>query len=283
MSIRPVRTLTRALLLSAALAGTAAAQEAADTVVATVNGDPIYRSEVVEAIAALPPQYQQVPVEVLIPAIAEQVAIGRVIVAQAEAAGIDDDPDVLGRLALARTNILQEVWLQTQVDEQMTEEAVADAYQTFLGANPAEEEISARHILVETEEDAIDLIGQLDDGADFGTLAREHSIGPSGAAGGDLGWFRQGQMVQPFGDAAFALEVGTYTAEPVQTQFGWHVIILDDRRMADPPALEDVRGELEGQLAQQFMQELIEQIRAGADIQLVDADATDAETSAPTP
>ena len=217
----------------------------------------------------------------LIPAIAEQVAIGRLIEREAEAAGLGDDPDVLRRLALARTNVLQQAWIDSQVAERMTEEAVAAAYGEFLEANPPEEEVNARHILVETEDEAAALIEALDDGADFGTLAREHSIGPSGAAGGELGWFRRGQMVEPFGEVAFALTPDAYTPEPVETQFGWHVIVLDDRRLVEPPPLDEMREQLETQLTQGFIQAIIEDVRAAADIQLVDQEEPPAPQDEP--
>jgi peptidyl-prolyl cis-trans isomerase C len=290
MPIRPARGLSQALLLSVALvgapvlaasaqedAGQEGAQENGDPVVARVNGEEIYRSEAMQAIANLPEQYQQVPAEVLLPAIAEQLAIGRLIQDRAEETGLPEDETVQERLEQARMSILQEVWLQRRVEERMTDEAVQQAYDEFLEANPPGEEVKARHILVETEEEAGQIIQQLDEGADFSELAAEHSIGPSGEEGGDLGWFQEGQMVEPFGEVAFALDVGDYSEDPVETQFGWHVIKVDDRRTVEPPSLEEVRDRLEGQLAQGIIQQVIQDLRAEADIELVGPAAEAAE------
>jgi peptidyl-prolyl cis-trans isomerase C len=292
MPIRPASGLAQALLLSVALvgapvlaasaqedAGQEGAQENGDPVVARVNGEEIYRSEAMQAIANLPEQYQQVPAEVLLPAIAEQLAIGRLIQERAEEAGLPEDETVQERLEQARMSILQEVWLQRRVEERMTDEAVQQAYDAFLEANPPGEEVKARHILVETEEEAGQIIQQLDEGADFSELAAEHSIGPSGEEGGDLGWFQEGQMVEPFGEVAFALDVGDYSEDPVETQFGWHVIQVDDRRTVEPPSLDEVRERLEGQLAQGIIQEVIQDLRAEADIELVGPAAEAAEAA----
>jgi peptidyl-prolyl cis-trans isomerase C len=285
MPIRPARSPAKALLLAAALAvaacaqaalsGTALAQEGedADEVVARVNGEEITRSEVVQVIETLPEQYRQVPTDVLIPAIAEQMAIGREIERRAEEAGLADEPEVRQRLEQARMNILQEVWLDRRIDERITEDAIRQAYEAFLEANPPAEEVKARHILLENEEEADAVIAELEAGAEFGELARERSVGPSGEAGGDLGWFREGQMVEPFGEVAFALEPGSYTEDPVETQFGWHVILVDDRRTVEPPSLEDVRGRLETQLGQRIAQEVVQDVRADADIELLGAAA----------
>ena len=130
------------------------------------------------------------------------------------------------------------------------------------------DEYKARHILLKTREDAAAVIAALEGGADFSELAKEKSTGPSGKNGGELGWFSPGQMVKPFSDAAAALEVGSYTKEPVETQFGWHVIILDDKRAITPPPFEDVRDRLKLLLANQKLQEHIQELRGTADIEI---------------
>ena len=132
----------------------------------------------------------------------------------------------------------------------------------------AGKEYNARHVLVETREEAVVVIESLDNGADFSEVAMEKSTGPSGKTGGKLGWFAPGQMVKPFSDATAALETGTYTKEPVETQFGWHVIMLDEVRDITPPPFDDVKERLKMLLANQKLQVHIQEMRASADIQI---------------
>ncbi|MGD2112724.1 MAG: peptidylprolyl isomerase, partial [Gammaproteobacteria bacterium] len=129
-------------------------------------------------------------------------------------------------------------------------------------------EYKARHILVETEDEAKDIITRLDDGVDFSELAKEKSTGPSGPSGGELGWFGAGQMVKPFADAAAAMEKGTYSKTPVQTEFGWHVIMLDDMRDSTPPPFDDVKERLKVLLTNQNLQQHISELRESASIDL---------------
>ncbi len=243
----------------------AAAQDE-NPVVATVNGDEIRRDEVIDAIRRMPAQFQQMPPEILIPAIAEQLAAGRLMAARGYAENLQDSEAVKLRVAEAERNIIQEVWLQQEIDARMTDEVIETAYADFLTANPPVEEVSARHILVETEDEGKALIERLKDGEDFAELAREASTGPTGPNGGDLGYFTKERMVPEFAEAAFAMDAGEYSETPVQTQFGWHVILVEDRRMTQPPSLDDVRGQLEGGLADQYVQEIIEELQAGAEI-----------------
>jgi peptidyl-prolyl cis-trans isomerase C len=129
-------------------------------------------------------------------------------------------------------------------------------------------EYKASHILVNEEEQARKIIEQLNQGANFAELAREHSTDSSGKDGGDLGWFLPQQMVAPFGQAVGQLEKGSYTSEPVKTQFGWHVIKLEDSRQAEPPAFEEVMGRLEQMLQQRQIGEYIQALKDSADISI---------------
>jgi len=148
----------------------------------------------------------------------------------------------------------------------VTDEAAKELYDTQIG-KPGKE-YNARHILLESEEDANAVIAQLDAGADFSELAKEKSTGPSGSSGGKLGWFGAGQMVAPFSEAAAKLNKGEYTKEPVQTQFGWHVIILDDTRESTPPPFEDVKDRLKMLLANQQLQKHVEELKNSANIEI---------------
>jgi len=148
----------------------------------------------------------------------------------------------------------------------VSDEAAQALYDEQIGV--AGKEYSARHILVDDEETANEVIKLLDSGSDFSELAKEKSTGPSGPSGGKLGWFGEGQMVKPFADATAALEKGSYTKTPVQTQFGWHVIILDDVRESTPPPFDDVKDRIKMLLANQQLQQYVESMKANAVIDI---------------
>lgn len=149
---------------------------------------------------------------------------------------------------------------------QVTDEDAKAFYDEQVGV-PGKE-YKARHILVETEDEAKALIAELDGGKDFSELAKEKSTGPSGPSGGELGWFGAGQMVKPFADAAASMEKGTYSKTPVQTEFGWHVIMLDDTRDSTPPPFEDVKERLKVLLINKQLQEHINTLRESAKIDI---------------
>lgn len=149
---------------------------------------------------------------------------------------------------------------------QASDEDAQKVYDEKMGS--AGKEYNARHVLVETREEAVVVIESLDNGADFSEVAMEKSTGPSGKSGGKLGWFASGQMVKPFSDATAELETGTYTKQPVETQFGWHVIMLDDARDITPPPFDDVKDRLKMLLANQKLQMHIQEMKAAADIQI---------------
>ena len=268
MSIPAIRLVVCVALamFAVAVGPLPAAAQDENPVVATVNGEEIRRDEVIDAIRRMPAQIQQMPPEILIPAIAEQLATSRLMAAQGYAENLQDTDAVKDRVAEAERSIVQDVWLEKEIDARMSDESIATAYEEFLAANPPVEELSARHILVETEDEGKSLVQRLKDGEDFATLATEASIGPSGPRGGDLGYFTKEQMVPPFAEAAFSMQPGEFSEAPVETQFGWHVILVEDRRFTEPPSLEDMRPQLEGGLADQIVQAIVEELREGADI-----------------
>ncbi|MEM9247363.1 MAG: peptidylprolyl isomerase [Pseudomonadota bacterium] len=235
--------------LAFALAATAApltlqAQDYdADTVLVTVDGTEITLGHMIVAKGTLPAQYRQLPDEVLFPGILDQL-IQQVALAQSL-----ETPTKATELTIEnqRSGLLAGEALGIVSQDAVTDEALQALYEErFSDASPTQE-FNASHILVETEEEAIALIAELEGGADFAALAQEHSTGPSGPNGGALGWFGSGQMVPEFETAVLALEPGN-VSPPVQTQFGWHVVILNERRMAGAPPLEEVRQELAAEL-----------------------------------
>lgn len=253
--------------LSTMMALPVAAQEA-DTVLASVNGNDITIGHLIVMRAFLPEQYQQLPDDVLFQGMLEQL-----IQQEALVSSIEGDLGLRARLGLENErrafiagSVMDEIAMQPFSDEELQAE-----YDAQFGAVEPTTEWNASHILVETESEALALIEELANGADFAELAREHSTGPSGPNGGQLGWFSAGMMVPEFEAAAAALETGGIS-EPVQTQFGWHVLILNETRQAEAPSLEDVRAELEDGLRRARMDAHLEALMAEAEIERPELD-----------
>ncbi|MCZ4352041.1 peptidylprolyl isomerase [Roseovarius aestuarii] len=253
------RTLAAALALGGLVATPSMAAEdapTADTVVATVNGTDITLGHMLVLREGLPQQFAQLPAEVLFGGILDQLISQTLLMDAYEG---DVSKRIERTLENERRALIATDEMTRIVEGGLTEEAIAAAYKETYADAPDTTEYQAAHILVETEEKALELIGMLDDGADFAALAQEHSTGPSGPSGGKLGWFSTGMMVQPFQDAVEKLSPGDVSG-PVQTQFGWHVILLEDTRTKDQPKLEDVRGDIESQLSQQVIDAEIQRL-----------------------
>ncbi|WP_386624554.1 peptidylprolyl isomerase [Sulfitobacter geojensis] len=257
-------TYLASLALAVSLALPVAAQDTptVDTVVATVNGKDITLGHMIIARATLPQQYQDLPDEVLFKGILDQLV-------QQTALADTYEGDLPKRVTLSLENETRSLTAGEVIEGVMAapvdEEAVKAAYDAQYTDQEAGDEYNASHILVETEEEANTIKTALDDGADFAELAREKSTGPSGPGGGSLGWFGAGMMVPSFEAAVVAMEPGAVSA-PVETQFGWHVIKLNEIRKTEAPALDDVREELELQVRQTLVQTRIEEITNDADV-----------------
>jgi len=251
-----------ALLFSSSLA----AEEAnLDTVVATVSGTELTIGHMLDVKRQLPEQYQTLEGSVLFNGIIDQLIQQELL-----SGTITDDPSWLGTaMENQRRNILSSVVINALRANAITEDTLQTAYASKFPEGSGEQEYKASHILVETEQEVRDLLVMLDDGADFGGLATEHSIGPSGPRGGDLGWFGKGQMVTPFENAVMGMDTGTYVG-PVQTQFGYHLIFLNDRRVTAPPPFEDVRGELEVEIQNAAVEDHLRGLIANADVVMSD-------------
>ena len=180
---------------------------------------------------------------------------------QPGAKALANDPAVKAQIELqSRGVIAQAVAADFFANNAATDEEILSEYESQTELTPPLQ-FKARHILVETQAAAADLIAQLDDGADFAELAKANSTGPTGPNGGDLGWFSPEQMVKPFSDSVAALSDGAHTSEPVQTQFGWHVIMREDSRENQPPTLESVRDVIKQRVEQTKFQNYIEKLR----------------------
>lgn len=243
-------------------------------VLATVNGEEIHRSDVDLARSMLPERYQGVPLEIIYPSLVDQVIDSKLVEEMGRKDGLESDPVVVERIKEAAARIIQQAFLTRYVSERLTEEALRAYYDELVGDEKARKQVRARHILVETEGEALELIDELESGADFEELAREKSIAPEGAKGGDLGYFSLDQMVPEFAVAAFATVPGEMTPTPVQTSYGWHVIKVEDSRLLDPPEYEDILSDLESGLSKKIMGDLVAAQRRQAEIVFFNLDGS---------
>ncbi len=253
----------------AAAAGTATAEPAPayaiDSALAVVNGESVTVGDVVTVRRQLPEQYQQLPDEVLYNGLRDQL-IEQVLLAQAAAtAGLEAEPAVAIQLAAQRRMVLAEAYLRREIAARVTPEAIDALYKERYVDTPPQQEVRAAHILVETEEKAKELKARLDGGADFAELAAANGTDGTASRGGDLGWFLRSDMVPEFADAAFAMEPGTIS-DPVKSAFGWHLIKLEEKRDRPVPPIDEVHGQLTGDLAQQAQDEIVAAAREKATI-----------------
>lgn len=279
MTYKPVVTLIAALTLltgcdqmqsssrtETTTTGSTAAPAVTGEVVAIINGTPISR-DVLNLYASqrkAQPGSEEANTE---EAVLNELISLELMRQDGVNKGLDQSPIVVATIdQQARTALAGAAIKAYMTDNPVSDEEAKRVYDEQMGA--AGKEYNARHILVEDEATAKDVIKMLDNGKDFSELAKEKSTGPSGPSGGKLGWFSPGQMVQPFSDAAAALEKGSYTSEPVQTQFGWHVIILDDVRDSTPPPYDDVKDRIKILLANQQLQQYVETMKANSAIEI---------------
>lgn len=241
----------------------------ASTVLATIGDRTVTLGDLITARQGLPAQVQNLEDSQLFDGLLTQLVQETIFADGAEKAGLESDSNVERRIASARRQILAEAYIESRVQPQLTDEALKARYDEEVAKEPGQEEIHARHILVETEEKAKELKSQLDAGGDFEALAKEHSTGPSGPGGGDLGFFRKGQMVPEFEAAAFALQPGQ-VSDPVKTSFGWHLIKLEERRPVTPPPFESVKDQLKQVMARELAQKEIDTLREAATVEMAD-------------
>ena len=269
----------RALLASLGLAsilafsatGGSFAQD--DKVIATVGGETITEADLTLALADLDQQFARLPAEQKRAAALSAVIEIKLLAADAKAKGLDQSDDFKRRMAFLQQRALHSEVIGKEVEAKITDAEIRKRYDTEIATTPPANEVHARHILVKTKEEAAAIVKQLDGGAKFEDIAKEKSSDAgSGTQGGDLGWFGAGQMVPEFEKAAFALEIGAYTKEPVQSQFGWHVIKLEDKRAQQPPAFDQVKEQLRSVLLRDKYFELVKSLRTAGKVEITDPD-----------
>ncbi len=252
-----------------AVAGPSGAAAQTDPVVAKVNGTDIRESDLAAAEAdigsQLPPMAPEAKKDYLITYVGDMILVSKA----AEAKKLGDTDEFKKKLALARTKLLMEALLQDEAKSAVTDEAMKKVYADAIKEVGNEQEVSARHILVESEDDAKAISADLKKGGDFAAIAKEKSKDPgSKDSGGDLGFFTKDQMVPEFAEAAFKLDKGQ-VSDPVKSQFGWHVIRVDDKRTKEPPTFEQVKDQIENFVQRKAQADLIQKLRADAKIEKI--------------
>jgi len=256
-----------------------------DTVVARVNGKDVKKSEVAMAIKELGANVPPENLDQILPAFVDQYINLRLLNEAADKEGVDKDTEVQQQLYTSRDQIVRAAYLRKLFEGQLSDDALKATYKSKYEDQPMGEEMRARHILVDDEAKAKDLIVQLQNGASFEKLASENSKDPSAARGGDLGYFVRTEMVKEFADAAFAMAPGQLSAAPVKTQFGWHVIKVEDKRNRAKPTFEEAKTSLEQESRQALLDAKLQELRAQAKIEnlLTTPAATPADGAAPAP
>ena len=260
----------------------------ADPVVARVNAEEIHLSDIAAVAQSLPAQYHNMSNDVLYPLLLNQAIDRTAIVLQARKLGLDQDQGVQRQMEHAREQVLVDALMHREAAPLVTEDAVRARYDRDVANKTGEEELHARHILVASEAEANKIIAELKKGGDFASIAKARSTDPGAAQGGDLGFFKRGDMLPEFADAAFALKPGQFTDKPVKTQYGWHVIKAEERRTAPPATYAQAHDELRQQIIQESVQKVVAGARAGLTVAKFNADgspmrATDTAEPPPAP
>ena len=270
----PWHALLLITLTSVAVIGTACAQQNTDPVVARVDGTEIHNSDLAIAeeelgqnMPAMPPEAKR---EYLISFVSDMILVAKA----AEAKKLPDDADFKRRLAYVRNKLLMETMLQAEAKTAVTDAAMRKVYEDATKQMTGEQEVRARHILVETEDDAKAVLTELRKGTDFAELARLKSKDPGASEGGDLGYFTKDQMVPEFADAAFKLEKGQLS-EPVKSAFGWHVIRAEDKRERPVPPFDQVKDQIETFVVRKAQADMVTKLRQGAKIERLEAKPAD--------
>lgn len=252
-----------------------AADKAADPVVAKVDGATIKRSDVVREINTLGPQVSQIPIQTLYPQVLERLIATQVVAAKGYAEKLENKPEAKERLKRAEEQVVADLYLNQTIMPKITEDKIKARYNEIVKKVKPEDEVRARHILVPTEAEAKEIIEQLKNGADFAKLAAEKSK-DSGSMkeGGDLGYFGRGAMVKPFADAAFEMKPGELSDKPVKTDFGWHVIKVEDKRKSSPPPMEAVQDQIRTQLGNEMMTDIVKGLVAKAKVERYNIDGS---------
>jgi peptidyl-prolyl cis-trans isomerase C len=245
---------------------------AADSpVLATIDGQPITEADLAMTMRDLAQQFEKIPAEKQKAAAMQALIEIRLMAAKGRADGVDQTEDFKRQQQFLSDRVLHQATIDSAVASKITDEDIKARYDKEVAARPPEEEVKARHILVKTEDEAKKLIAELDGGAKFEDLAAKHTTDPSGKdSGGDLGYFGAGMMVPEFEKAAFELEIGAYTKVPVKTQFGFHIIKLEEKRAKAAPPLEQVKDQVKSFLLRERYATFLDTLRTASKVEILD-------------
>ena len=262
-----------------ALAAPTCAQEK-DPIVAKVNGAEIRASDVAVAEEELASSLQQFPPETKREYVITYLSDTLLVAQAAEAQKLADTEDFKRRLAGARNKLLMETLLQSETKAAVTDAAMHKVYDDATKQMGGEKEVHARHILVDSEDEAKQIVAELKKGGDFAEFTKRSKEPGAAERAGDLGYFTKEQMVPAFSEAAFALEVGKIS-DPVKSEFGWHIIKVEDKRDRVPPPFDQVKGQIETYLVRKTQSDLITKLRESAKIERLNAPTAAGEAKKP--
>ena len=276
---KKVLLATVALLGSLALpvmaAPTSDVAKSGDPVVARVNGEEIHRSDVLRELQMAGPQMQQLPPQMIYPQILQKMIATKIVSQKGYAEGLQNDKGVKDRVKDLEAQVVAEAYVHKQIEPKITEAKIKERYDQLATKFKPQDEVRARHILLKTEDEANDVIKQLKGGADFAKLAEDKSKDTGSAKqGGDLGYFVHDAMVKAFADAAFGMKVGEVSDKPIKTEFGYHVIKVEDKRKSSPPPIAEVKDQIGSQLGQELTNEEVKGLEAKAKIEKFNIDGT---------
>ena len=270
------RTLAAAVLLATTVSFAtpvfAQDTDASQTVIATVDGTPITQEELQDTVNQFKGQFGQMPEDQMRAIALSSLVDMKLISDAAKKEGLDQSDAFKARMERLREQELYNAYFDQVIGAKITDDMLKARYDKEIANAPKVEEVHARHILVDNEDEAKEIIKELDNGADFADLAKEHSTGPSGPDGGDLGYFSKGQMVPAFEDAAFALEPGKYTETPVKSDFGYHVIEVEDKREKPPVPFDQIKPQLQQIVSGEKYNEVVRDLKKGDTVVIEDKD-----------
>lgn len=266
----------------------------ADPVVAKIDGKPVLRSEITKEIERLPPEAAQMPAQLLFPRVLDHMVATRLVSEAGYAKGVQNSPEVKEQLARLEKEIVAQTYIRQTVEPLITEDKIKAKYDESVKQFKTEDEVRARHILIKVRPDADTkakadaeakakaILKEVQGGADFAKLAAEKSDDDGSAKqGGDLGYFPRGEMVKPFADAAFSMKKGQVSDKLVKTDFGYHIIKVEDARKSAPPSIDSVRDRIKNALGQEMTVKIVQEMVSKAKVERFNLDGTPIEAAKP--
>ena len=233
-------------------------------IVANVNKEKISLETMIHAMNELPPEIQSQPFMSYYEELLERVIDIKLIAQEGKKINLEEEPSVKAAIDFVTEKVLMQAFLSKYVQKNISEESLKASYNNYIADEISREEIKASHILLDTQNEAVEVIKMLNKGDDFAEVAKNKSTGPSGPSGGDLGWFKRGQMVPPFENAAFSLGQNEISQKPIRTQFGWHVIKVFEKRIPQAPSYENMKNNLIQDLERKIVSKKIQDLRNNA-------------------